>query len=342
MSPHSDDRTMSLIPAGVRAVRPTRYVRPLLTAALVLGALGAVSGYVTTTLSAPPAPQVVAQNLASGLLMGCIYALIAVGLTLIFGLMDIVNFAHGEFLMIGMFAAYWLAVLANLDPLVSFPLCAGLLFLIGVAVYRGIIRRILGATQLAQIVATFALGIFLRSAAQFLWSPDYRVIPHPLLAGRIALPGGVFVGTAQVAASLAALVAFGLLYYFVTRTETGLAMRATAEDREAAALMGISTDRIFALGWGLSALCVGIAGALLADFFYVFPEVGFLFGLVAYVAVALGGFGSIVGALVAGVIIGVVEGLAGLFIDPSLKYVAVFSVYLLVVMVRPQGLFGRY
>ncbi|MDQ3810572.1 MAG: branched-chain amino acid ABC transporter permease [Chloroflexota bacterium] len=274
--------------------------------------------------------------------MGCVYALIAVGLTLIFGLMEIVNFAHGEFLMLAMFTAFWLWALFGLDPLLSLPACAALLFALGVLTYKGIISRVLAAPMLAQIIATFGLGVFLRSAAQFLWSPDYRVISNPILAGRVNLPGDLFIGRAQLVASLVALVAFASLWWLVNRTELGLALRATAEDRDAAALMGISAERVFALGWGIGALCVGVAGALLANFFYIFPDVGFLFGLIAYVAVALGGFGSIAGALAAGIVIGLVETLSGLLVAPALKYVAVFSLYLLVVLARPQGLLGRY
>lgn len=319
-----------------------RHFRRFLTAAILVAVARLAYDQVAASLATPPSLQALGQSVASGLLMGCVYALIAVGLSLIFGLMEIVNFAHGEFLMVSMFTAFWLAVLFGLDPLVALPFCAALLFLIGVGTYRGIISRVLGAPMLAQIIATFGLGVFLRSSAQFLFTPDYRVVPNPLLAGRIELPGAIFIGRPQLVASLAALVAFAALYWFVTRTETGLALRATSEDREAAALMGISSERMFALGWGIGAMCVGVAGALLASFFYVFPDVGFLFGLIAYVAVALGGFGSIVGALLAGVIIGLVEGLSGLVLLPALKYVAVFSVYLLVVIIRPQGLFGRY
>jgi branched-chain amino acid transport system permease protein len=284
--------------------------------------------------------EVLLQAVASGLLMGCVYALIAVGLSLIFGLMEIVNFAHGEFLMLAMFTTFWLALLFGIDPLLSVPICAALLFVLGVLVYKGIISRILSAPMLAQIFATFGLGVFLRSAAQFFWSADYRVVPNHVVEGRLNL-GGLFLGWPQVVASIAALLAFGTLYLFVTRTEVGLAIQATSEDREAAALMGISSDRMFMPGWGIGSLCVGIAGALLANFLPIFPDVGFLFALLAYIAVALGGFGSIVGALVAGVIIGLVEAIGGLFL-PSFKYVAVFVLYLVVVLVRPQGLFGRY
>ncbi|HWM76631.1 MAG TPA: branched-chain amino acid ABC transporter permease [Methylomirabilota bacterium] len=285
--------------------------------------------------------EVILQGLVSGLLMGFVYALIAAGLSLIFGLMEIVNFAHGEFLMIAMFATFWAWALATLDPLLSLPLTVVLLFLVGVAVYHGLIRWILGAPMLAQIFATFGLAIFLRAAAQALWGVDFRIVKNPLVDGRLAV-GGLFIGLPQLAASLGSLLAFGFLYWFITRTETGLALQATAQDRQAAALMGIDTQRMFALGWGVGAACVGAAGALLAMFFYVFPDVGASFALLAYVTVALGGFGNVPATLVAGVVVGVVEVLAGLLISPALKYAVVFALYLVVVLWRPQGLFGRF
>jgi branched-chain amino acid transport system permease protein len=291
-------------------------------------------------LSLPP-PDVLAQGILNGILMGFVYALIAVGLSLIFGLMEIVNFAHGEFLMLSMYTAFWAWALFGLDPLLSVPLCAAALFLLGWLTYAGIIRRVLGGPMLAQIFATFGLGIFLRAAAQFLWTPDFRQVGRAWVQGPVKILG-ISVGLPQVVASGASLVAFGLLYWFITRTETGMALEATAEDRQAAALMGINTERMFALGWGIGSACVGVAGAFLASFFYIFPQVGFLFALIAYVIVALGGFGSILGSLVAGLIIGLVEVLGGLLIAPAFKYVAVYLIYLLIVLVRPQGLLGKF
>jgi len=285
--------------------------------------------------------EVILQGLVSGLLMGFVYALIAAGLSLIFGLMEIVNFAHGEFLMLAMFATFWAWALAKLDPLISLPITVGLLFLLGFAVYHGLIRRILGAPMLAQIFATFGLAIFLRAAAQALWGVDFKLVKNPLVDGRLAV-GGLFIGLPQLAASAGALAAFGFLYWFITRTETGLALQATAQDRQAASLMGIDTQRMFALGWGIGAACVGAAGALLAMFFYIFPDVGATFALLAYVTVALGGFGNVPATLAAGVVVGVVEVLAGLLIAPAFKYAVVFALYLVVVLWRPQGLFGRF
>jgi branched-chain amino acid transport system permease protein len=285
--------------------------------------------------------EIILQTIISGLLMGCIYALVAVGLCLIWGLMEIVNFAHGEMLMLGMFTAFWMFTLYHIDPLLSLPLCLLLLFLIGVATYFIIIKKILKAPFLAQILATFGLGIFLRYLAQFLWTPDFRMIKNPLLSGRIGL-GGIFIGIPELTASAITVLSFVFLYWFINKTEIGTALLATSEDREAAALMGINSDRMFALGWGIGAACLGVAGALMSNFYYIFPEVGFPFALIAYVAVALGGFGSIPGSFIAGIIIGLVESLAGLFIAPAFKYSFVFVIYLLVVFIRPQGLWGRY
>ena len=285
--------------------------------------------------------EVLLQGLIGGLLMGFVYALIAAGLSLIFGLMEIVNFAHGEFLMLAMFATFWAWALAGLDPLLALPLTAALLFVLGIAVYHGLIRWILGAPMLAQIFATFGLAVFLRSAAQALWGVDFRLVKDPLVSGRISL-GGLFIGLPQLVASVGALAAFAFLYWLIRKTETGRALQATAQDRQAAALMGIDTQWMFALGWGIGAACVGVAGALLTIFFYVFPDVGASFALLAYVAVALGGFGNVPGTLAAGVVVGVVEVMSGLLIAPTLKYVAVFLIYLEVVLWRPQGLFGRF
>jgi branched-chain amino acid transport system permease protein len=285
--------------------------------------------------------ETIAQAVASGLLMGCIYSLVAVGLCLIWGLMEIVNFAHGEMLMVSMFTAFWMFALFHLDPLISVPICIVLLFVLGVLTYFIVIKKILKAPFLAQILATFGLGIFLRNLAQYLWTPDFRMIKGAWLSGRLDL-GGVFVGVPELTASVACVMAFLFLHWFINGTEVGIALLATSEDREAAALMGINSDRMFAMGWGLGAACLGLAGALMANFYYIFPEVGFPFALIAYVAVALGGFGSIPGAFLAGIIIGLVEVFAGLFVSPAFKYTFVFMVYLAVVFVRPQGMFGRY
>ncbi|HKM62104.1 MAG TPA: branched-chain amino acid ABC transporter permease [Acidisphaera sp.] len=286
---------------------------------------------------------VIVQAAASGLLMGLIYALVAAGLSLIFGLMDVVNFAHGELLMLAMFAAFLIWQATGLDPLLQLPLVALLLFGLGVAIYRLLIVRALSVPfnrGMVQIFVTFGLAIFIRGAAQFAFGGEYQSISQSLLANRTADIAGIYLPLPQVASGVVCLLAFTALLA-ISRTEFGRALEATREDRDAVALIGIDRDRIFGLGWGLGAATVGVAGTMLATFYYVSPNVGANFALIAYVTVALGGFGSLTGALVAGILIGETESFTALLISPALKQVGMFAIYMLVLMVRPRGLFGR-
>lgn len=283
--------------------------------------------------------EVLTQAVLSGLLWGAVYALIALGLTMIFGVMDIVNFAHGEFLMVAMYIAYAANAFLKWDPMLALPLGAGGLYLIGLVVYRFIIKRVLEAPPVAQITATFGLAVFLRALAHFIFSADYRQVQNPLVEGRIQV-FGIIIGAPQLVAAVGALLMTAALYWFITKTETGWALQAVAQNKQAAALMGINVDKFFGMAWGLSLGSLGVAGVLLANFYYIHPNVGAIFGGIAFVTVALGGFGSIQGALIAGLIIGLVESLAGVLIDPKFKYAFVFSIYLLVVFIRPKGLMG--
>ncbi len=280
------------------------------------------------------------QIAVSGLLIGLVYALLAVGLTLIFGVMDIVNFAHGEFLMLAMYVTYWMWALWSVDPVFSLPVSALILFIIGALTYRLVIRYVLDAPMLAQIFSTFGLMLFFRYLAQVLFTEDYRRIRGSLLEGRIEI-AGVFLGRPEVAAALGGIITTLLLYLFLKNTRVGWALEATAENRTVAALMGINTEWMFTLAWGIGAACAGIAGTLLATFYPIFPEAGAVFVLVTYVAVALGGFGNITGAFIGGVLIGLIQVMGGFLWEPRFKDVLVYGVYLLVVLARPQGLLGR-
>jgi branched-chain amino acid transport system permease protein len=284
--------------------------------------------------------QLLLQTVLSGLLVGLVYALVAVGLTLIFGVMDIVNFAHGEFLMLGMYASFWGYALWRLDPLFTLPFTALGLFAVGALIYRLVIRRIIDAPMLSQVFTTFGLMILFRGLAQYLWKPDFRSVDRTVVAGKVAFAGLQF-GLPQVTAGLGAVATTGAVLWFLRSTRLGAALEATAADREAAALMGIDGQKMFALAWGIGAACAGVAGALLSATYPVFPEVGASFILVAFVLVALGGFGSVAGAFWAGILVGVVEVVGGFLWDPAYKMVLVLSLYLLVVWLRPQGLLGK-
>ena len=287
--------------------------------------------------------ETIIQSLASGLLMGLLYGLIAVGLSLIFGLMNIVNFAHGEFLMLAMYAAFFLFAFLAIDPLLAMPFVAAGMFVFGAAIYLLVVRFAMRAKTnvgMVQIFATFGLAIVLRGLAQYFFTPDYRSITHSWLGGKTISLGGIFLPVPQLVGAGLSILAFGALYFFIKRTDFGRALEATREDAGAVALVGIDQNRVFALGWGLGSALVGLAGAIMASFFYIYPDVGASFALIAYVVVALGGFGSVFGAFAGGILVGLVEATTALVMPPSLKAVGIYAVYLLVVFIRPRGLFG--
>jgi branched-chain amino acid transport system permease protein len=284
--------------------------------------------------------EILLQTLASGVLIGLVYALVAIGLTMIFGVMDIVNFAHGEFMMLGMYSSFWLFALLALDPMLTLPLTVLMLFAFGVLLYKLVIRRIVDAPMVSQIFTTFGLMILLRGVAQFLWKPDFRSIENSWVSGTVLLEG-LRLGRPQLVAGVGAIVVTFAVYFFLQRTKWGAALEATAADKEAAQLMGIDSHRMFALAWGIGAACAGAAGALLSTFFPIFPEVGANFILIAFVVVNLGGFGSVAGAFWAGILVGVIEVMGGLLVGPQYKMAVVLVVFLAVLMLRPQGLRGK-
>ncbi len=279
------------------------------------------------------------QLLVGGVLLGCVYGLVAMGLSLIYGVMGIINFAHGAFVMMAMYASFWLNGLLGLDPVFGAPLIALIMFGFGIVVYYGIIGKVLTGPFLARLLVTFGLNVFLINLAQFLWSPDYRMVQDSIVHG-IIMVGPIFVEAPKLVASIGSLLVAALVYWFVRKTKTGLAIQAIAIDRSAAALMGINIERLNAIAFGLGLACAGAAGAFLASYYYIFPDVGTMFGMVALVAVALGGFGSTEGALVGAILIGIIEIVGGFMVGSEYKYALVFLAYLLVVFVRPRGLLG--
>jgi len=279
------------------------------------------------------------QQIVNSLLIGSVYSLVAIGLTLIWGVMNIINFAHGDFLMIGMFVSFWCYTLFGLDPIFSIPICTVILFLLGVVIYRFIVSKVMTGPGLAQLVVTFGVSIFLANLAVMLWTPDFRLIEKPLLSGTWTL-GVVQLSVPKFAASVGSVLVSAAVVLFLKKTKTGKAILAVEMNRDSALLMGINTERINSLSFGLGSALVGIAGAFLSMYYYIYPQVGGLFGLISFCIVALGGFGSIEGAFIAGILIGFVQTLGGYFFDPAYKYAIVFMVYLIVVWIRPQGLLG--
>jgi branched-chain amino acid transport system permease protein len=253
--------------------------------------------------------------------------------------MNVLNFAHGDFLMLGMFLSYWLYELAGIDPLFSIPINAVALFLIGMFIYRFIISKVMKGPPLAQLVVTFGISIFISNFAALLWTPDFRSIGHTLLSGTWDI-SGVEVSIPKLVTSIGSVLASFAVFWFLRNTRTGKAILAVEMDHEAALIMGINAERINSLSFGIGSALTGVPGAMLATHYYIYPFVGGTFGLICFCIVALGGFGSIEGAFIAGILVGVVETMGGYLFAPSYKLAIVFAIYLITVWIRPQGLRG--
>ncbi len=282
--------------------------------------------------------EVLTQVAVSGILLGGVYALISIGLTLIFGVLRVINFAHGEFLMVAMYATYWLFHLYGLDPYVSIIVVTALLFVLGLLTQTVIIRPILNAPSSMQIFATVGLSIVFQNAALLIWKGDYRSV-ETAYSKAVLNVGPLLVGVSRLVAFLVALAITVGIFLFLKRTYVGKAIRCTAQDRTAALLMGINTNRIYLITFAIGTALVGIAGALLIPIYPTFPTVGAYFVLIAFVVVVLGGLGNMTGALLGGLIIGLVEAFSGFYV-PAYKEAVYFVVFILVLLVRPTGLFG--
>jgi branched-chain amino acid transport system permease protein len=280
------------------------------------------------------------QLLASTLLLGGIYALIAVGLTLIFGVMRVVNFAHGEFLMLGMYLAFWAFTLLGLDPYVTLVLGLPVIFGGGWLSYHLVMRPVIHASHNVQIFTTVGLSIALQAVALVLWSADSQFVRTGYYAVVVRFLGAAL-NLAQIAAFTVAVLFTTALFAFMRWSYTGKVMRATAQDRHAAALMGIDTGRVFALTWAVGITCVGVAGVVLAPIYPVYPSIGLQFVLIAYVAVVLGGLGDMFGALIASLVVAGVEVVGSYVIGTAWKEVLYLLLFITILVIRPAGLFGQ-
>jgi branched-chain amino acid transport system permease protein len=284
--------------------------------------------------------MILLQIIVGGLLLGAVYALFSAGLTLIWGMMNVINFAHGEFVMIGMYVAFIVVTWLHGGPLVFAPAAAAFLFLLGVVAYFGLIRHIMRGPMIAQILSTFGLALLLRYLTFSIFSANFKTLPDNLIPGTLNI-GGILLGMPQLTAGSAAFALTIGMHLVLTRTRIGSQLLAVAEDRDAAMLMGIRPDRMQALAWGLSAAGAGIAGALIATFYPFSPGVGETFALTAFVVVALGGFGSVPGALVAGLLIGLIQSLSAYAFGPVYKDIVVYALFVAILWLRPHGLMGK-
>lgn len=283
--------------------------------------------------------ETVLQLTINGLLLGGIYSLIAIGLTLIFGVVRIINFAQGEFLMIGMFATFWIFSLLKIDPYLALFIFTPLLFLLGMGTERLIIKPIQNAPPIAQIFSTFGLSIVLQNGALMFWKSDYRSL-ETSYSNAVISWAGLMINVPRLVAFGVAVGIVIFLYLFLQRTYLGKAMNAVAQDRDAAQLMGVDINRVYMLAFGLGIGLEGLAGALIMPIYATYPTVGFTFGLIAFVVVVLGGLGNMIGAFLGGLVIGLVESFSGFYISPELNTAIYFLIFVLVLIVRPSGLMG--
>ena len=278
-------------------------------------------------------------SVLNGLTTGAVYALIALGLTLIYGVLHIINFAHGAALMVALYAVYWLKARWGIDPYLALPLVVPAMFVLGYGLQRGIINRASHGKDENILLVTLGLAIVLENLALLFFKSDTRSIDTAYTLTTLQI-GPAFIALPKLVAFAGALVACAVLMWTVTRTDLGRAIRAVAKEKHGAKLMGIDVDHVYAMSFGIGLACLGAAACFLLPAYYVNPQVGSGFVLVAFTIVVLGGMGSFKGALLGGLLIGVVESLGGLFLGESLGQIGIFAIFIGVLLFRPQGLFG--
>jgi branched-chain amino acid transport system permease protein len=284
--------------------------------------------------------QIFLQMVVNGLFTGGIYAMVAVGLTLIYGVMLILNFAHGEFLMLGMYIAFWAFTLFKIDPYVAALLAAALVFALGAAIQQGLIRHVLKSHPLNQIVLLLGVSTLIMGLVQFFWTANPRAI-HVSYETSVVAFAGLRFSIPKMVAFFSALVISFALYGFLQLTKVGKAIRAVSQSRQAAQLMGIDVNFIYMLTFGIGTAVTAVGGVLLTPTYTIIPTVGQPFGVIAFVVVVLGTMGNFIGAFFGGLIIGVVEAFAGYYLGGDVKIIASMLVFILILLFKPAGLWGR-
>jgi len=281
----------------------------------------------------------VLQGLLSGLLFGGVYSLMAVGLTLIFGVMRVVNFAHGDMMVWGMYLSYLLATRAGIDPYLSFVVCAAALFALGLLVQRGLVDRVIDAPHEMQILLMLGVALVLENLALVAFGPEPTRVRSPLGAATLWL-GPVFVDIARLVTFVVAVLLTVALSLFLYRTDLGRTIRAAADNTYGALVIGTDVRRVYAVAFGVGAACVGAAGALVSSILPFQPPTGLSLSVTSFNIVIIGGMGSLPGAFIGGLLVSVAESLGAVFLKPSLKELFSFALLIVILLVRPAGLLG--
>jgi branched-chain amino acid transport system permease protein len=276
----------------------------------------------------------------SGLMMGAVYALVALGLTLIYGVLHIINFTHGSLLMLALYVVYFLHFYFHLDPYAAIPIVLPLFYVFGYGLQRGLIAPMGRGAEQNVLLITLAISIMIDNLALYFWTSNTRTADIAYAYDTVEILGALL-PLGRVISFTAALAVAPILWAFMAYTRTGAAIRAVAIEKRGAELVGIDVDHTYAICFGIGTACVALAACLLLPTFYVTPQVGYTFVLVAFTTVVLGGMGSLPGALVAGLLLGVIESLCGLFLGESLGQIGIFIAFILILLFKPSGLFGR-
>lgn len=283
--------------------------------------------------------SIVLPSIVNGLMFGAVYALVALGLTLIYGVLHIINFAHGALLMLALYAVYFMLEKAGIDPYVAIIVMVPGSFAVGYLLYRGVIGRLSHGRDENILLVTLGLAVIMENAALFFFTADTQTIVRPYTYEMLDF-GFVLLSVPKAVSFLAALLVCLVLWLVMTKTDLGRAIRAVAKERHGARLVGIDVENVFAISYGIGVACLGAAACLLLPIFYVTPTTGHVFVVIAFTIVVLGGMGSFVGALVGGLIIGVTESLGGLFLGESLGQIGISLIFILILLLKPTGLFG--
>ena len=278
-------------------------------------------------------------SVLNGITTGAVYALIALGLTLIYGVLHIINFAHGASLMVALYGVYFLKEKFGIDPYLALPIMVPAMFALGYFLQRGVINRASHGKDENILLVTLGLSIILENLALLFFKSDTRNIETAYTLTTVSI-GPAMIALPKLVAFAGALVVSSVLLAVMRYTDLGRAIRAVAKEKHGARLMGIDVDHVYAMCFGIGLACLGAAACFLLPAYYVNPLVGSGFVLVAFTIVVLGGMGSFVGALVGGLLIGVVESVGGLYLGESLGQVGIFAIFIVVLLFRPQGLFG--
>ena len=282
----------------------------------------------------------VGQGLLNGILFGGVYSLMAVGLSLIFGVMRVVNFAHGDMMVWGMYIALVIAERTGLDPYLSFVVCAALLFLLGALVQRTLVQPIIEAPHEMQILLMLGVALVLENIALLVFGPDPQRVRSPLTMATLWV-GPFFVDMARLVTFGVAVLLTVLLYLFLFRTMLGKMIRAAADNTYGALVIGTDVQRVYVVAFGIGAACVGAAGALVSAVLPFQPASGLSASVASFNIVIIGGMGSLIGAFFGGLLVSVAESMGAVFLSPSLKEIVSFSLLVLILLFRPAGLFGR-